>query len=532
MSDKRKINIPFYPYLLLIFAITAVVVAGVYYINFPSQMTIVYGILGTALFLAVLAFACRPQLIKELFVNKKTLLWVNDIVLILIVISIGVLLSHIAFRRNFRYDFTRNKIFSLSELTMKTIRELDKEVKISAFFPQGSNEEGVMLDLFKEYQRHSDKLSWVMIDPMRDPVTSQKMNINIMGTVVVECGTNRQDVLPEDLFFVPQTQLNINETPKFTGEQAITSAIANVLSNEKKTVCVITGHDEASVSGNKPRDIMALKMLLNGENIEVIETSLLTEQIASNASIIVIAGPKQDYADVELDKLRDFANVKKGHFLIALDPSKNLPKLYDFLFKEYGVSVNYDIVVDPRGISQNYWTVCPELIQHEITKPIIEKKMIGLMFHCCSLTRDTRAELDHKVLMKTIPQSWAKRDVDNLDGVQFDKGIDAQGPLELAVIAQKSDVASGSKAVIIGDADIVGNTYIAVGANRDIIINTINWLFGNNKMISIRPRTLEIPRINFNQNDATKIFTLCVFGAPCLVVLIGLIVYFYRRRVR
>ena len=154
------------------------------------------------------------------------------------------------------------------------------------------------------------------------------------------------------------------------------------------------------------------------------------------------------------------------------------------------------------------------------------------MFHCCSLTRDTRTELDHKVLMKTIPQSWAKRDVDNLDGVQFDKGIDAQGPLELAVIAQKSDVASGSKAVIIGDADIVGNTYIAVGANRDIIINTINWLFGNNKMISIRPRTLEIPRINFNQNDATKIFTLCVFGAPCLVVLIGLIVYFYRRRVR
>ena len=86
-----KINISFFSYLLLIFAITAVVVAGVYYINFPSQMTIVYGILGTAVFLAVLAFACRPQLIKELFVNKKTLLWVNDIVLILIVISIGVL---------------------------------------------------------------------------------------------------------------------------------------------------------------------------------------------------------------------------------------------------------------------------------------------------------------------------------------------------------------------------------------------------------------------------------------------------------
>lgn len=535
MSDNRRIKIPFYPYFLLLLSITFVIAAGVYFLNCPSQTTVVYSILGIGVFWGVVALVCRPAIFKEIFGTRKTLLWLNDIILILIVIAIGVLVSHIAFRRNLRYDFTRNKIFSLSDLTIKTIKELDKEVKIYGFFPKNGNEEGVMIDLFKEYKRLNDKLSWVMIDPQIDPVTSQKMNVSVMGTVIVECGANKQTVLPDDLFFIPNRMMGMNDAPKFTGEQAITSAIANVLSGTKRVVSFVTGHEESSIKGFKANDIAALNQLLTQENYEVVECNLLTGEIDERTNVLLVIAPKKDFLEAEISKLRSFVETKKGNVIFAFDPNPNLKQLYDFVFKEFSVAVNYDIVVDVRGIARNYWTVSPELMKHEITNPLLSKNLIGLMFYVCSLTRENNTNVKHIPLMTTIQNSWAKRGLENkseIENIACDKEIDVMGPLDVGIIAEKTNTASGSKALILGDSDFLGNSYIAVSGNRDLIINSINWLAGNTKMLSIRPRILEMPRIQFDAEDSGKIFSICVFGAPFLIVFFGLAVFFYRRMVR
>lgn len=534
MSDKRRMKVPFYPYVLLLLSIVFVVTGAFYYLNFPSQHIVVYTILGIGLGLGIIAIICRPVMIKELFGTRKTALWLNDIVLVLIIIAIGVVLSHIAFRRNYRYDFTRNKIFSMSELTMKTIRELDKEVKIYGFFPKDSNEEGVMLDLFKEYKRLNDKLSWVMIDPQIDPVTSQQMKVSVMGTVIVECGANRQTVLPEDLFFIPNKIMSPNETPKFTGEQAITSAIANVLTGQKRVISFITGHGESSINGFKANDIAALNQLLTQENFEVVENSLITGDIDERASVVLVISPKSDFLESEISKLRNYIEIKKGNILFALDPTPNLKKLYEYIFKEYAVNVNFDIVVDVRGITRNYWSVAPVMARHDITNPLINKNLISLMFHCCSLTRDTNPDVKHTVLLSSIENSWAKRGLETKTEIRVEKenDTDVLGPLDLGVIAEKTNTASGSRALIIGDSDFLDNTNIPVSGNRDLIINAINWLAGNNKMLSIRPRIMEIPRIEFDKEDSNKIFSFCVLATPLFIVIFGFIVFMFRRRVR
>ena len=119
MTDKRKINIPFYPYVFLLISVILLLSSLISYINYPSEMTVFYSLLGVGLLMSVIAFACRPSLFKDLFFSKKTALWINDIIFILMIIGIGVLLSHIAFRRNFRYDFTKNnyihKLFNSEE---------------------------------------------------------------------------------------------------------------------------------------------------------------------------------------------------------------------------------------------------------------------------------------------------------------------------------------------------------------------------------------------------------------------------------
>ena len=536
MSDNRREKIPFYPYVFLILAFAMLLAAGGFYINYPEQLNAVYCLLGTCLVFAIAAIIGRPSIIKELFFNKKTVLWVNDIILVLLVIGIGVLLSHIAFRHNFRFDLTKNKNYSLSELTIKTIRELDKKVTIYGFFSKGSLIDVYMTDLFNEYKRHNEKLSWMIVDPQIDPVTTKRLNVTAMNTIVVECEANRQNILPSDLFIrsAEPTANELNTTPLFTGEQVITSAINNVIHGDKTVICVITGHEEPSIYKYGQSDIGGLNQLLTSENLEVVEKSLLNDDIDPRANVVLVISPKIDYMPPEIEKLKRYVENKKGNIIFAFDPSPNLKNLNDFVFKEYAVSTNYDIVVDPRGISQKYWTLCPVLTKHDISAPLINKNLIGLMFHCCSLTKEARPDVNHTVLMKSIDYSWAKRGLESAKyiDVQLNKSVDAMGPFDLAVIAQKTNTASGSKAIIIGDADFITNGMISYSGNRDLIINAINWLAGNHKLLSIRPRTLEIPRIMFSGNDSSKIFTLCVIAVPLFIILIGGMVFLYRRRVR
>ena len=262
MNDRRRIQIPILPYLLLIVSLAIIIAAGLIYVNFPSQTTAASGTLLAGVLAALVAFVSRPAMLSEIFASRKTLLWLNDIVLILLIIGIGVVLSHIGFRRNIRYDFTASQMFSLSDLTIKAVRELQKDVKITAFFPKGTAEEGMVEDLLKEYRRHSDRLTFTMIDPMRDPVTTRAMNITALGTLVVQCVASRQDIFSNDLFDMPGQYSPLDSKPKFTGEQAITSAIFNVTSGIRRMVGFVKGHGEASVSGFQPRDIAGVNEFL------------------------------------------------------------------------------------------------------------------------------------------------------------------------------------------------------------------------------------------------------------------------------
>ncbi|KAF1079752.1 MAG: hypothetical protein GQF41_3869 [Candidatus Rifleibacterium amylolyticum] len=533
MNDKRRIQIPVYPYILLILSLLVFLAAGMLYINFPSRHDIAAGVAIAGLVLVLVAFVARPAMFKELVSSRKTMLWINDAVLILLIIGIGVVLSYIGFRRNVRYDFTKNQLFSLSEMTIQTVRNLDKDVLITAFYPRGTAEEGMIKDLLTEYKRHSDRLSFRLIDPMRDPVTTRAMNISTVGTIVVQCDASRQDVARDAMFDIPDPYGPPDAKPKFTGEQAITSAILNVTSGIKRLITFVKGHGEASISGYQPRDIAGLHELLTRENYDVDEIVLLENDIDPRTSVLAIIAPQQDFLDNEIDKLRSYLQGNRGHLLIALDPGKTHEKLEKLIFQEFGVLYNDDIIVDPRGIQRNYWTVAPTLEEHPITSPIIEKEMLGLMFHCRSLTVEAKEGRRIDPIMKTIDKAWAKRMVKPGETIEieFEEGRDAQGPLNMGVVVEKTDVASGSRALILGDSDFFSNGYIGALANRDLLINGINWMVGQYQMITLRPRVLEMPRIVFEENDTSRIFTLCVVAMPLLIVLIGGIVFVARRRV-
>jgi ABC-type uncharacterized transport system involved in gliding motility auxiliary subunit len=539
MNDKRKMKISVLPYIGILIAFTCFIAAGLIYLNFPSNVNVAVYTLGLGIIFIISSMILRPAVLKEVFFSRKTVLWVNDIFLVLTIVGIGVVLSYIGYRRNFRYDFTYNQMFSLSEQTIKVARELEKSVKVTAFYPQGIAEGTAVEDLLKEYKRHSDRFSYTIVDPVRDPLTTRAMNIKEVGQIVVQCDTNRVDISVSDLFYSPNPyNRNPNDKPKFTGEQALTSAIVNVTSGVKRVISFVSGHGEGSITGFQGRDLGLLNEFLVSENFEVTETNL-SDIIDSKVSVLVIANPQQDYLESEIKKIKEFLDQKDKNLLMALDYGYSLPNLENFALDNYAVLFNSDLTVDNRGLQIGQpGVVAPELADHAITKPLKEKKLTNLMYLARTISAEEKTGTRASVLVTSDDRSWGKRNAANNGQIQvadlknFREGVDVRGPVTLGVAVERNyAVASGSKAVFFSDSDFFSNSLIKQLANRDLIINSINWAAGQTEMVSVRPRILEIPQIDFKPESSNIVFTVCVFGAPLFVVLFGGIVYMVRRRV-
>src|SRR5690606_10714067 len=99
---------------------------------------------------------------------------------VLIVLGILVAVNYLSARRNTRWDLTANKQYSLSEQTIKILRDLDAPVKFMVFDQEGN------FDRFRtrlteyEYQR-PDMVDVEYIDADKRPVQARQYNVDTYG---------------------------------------------------------------------------------------------------------------------------------------------------------------------------------------------------------------------------------------------------------------------------------------------------------------------------------------------------------------
>ncbi|NLI79372.1 MAG: GldG family protein [Candidatus Riflebacteria bacterium] len=532
MTSKRTDRSSIFPVLLLVAGLVGVVSAGLWYLMYPSKETIAWYILGAGGALAIVAFVLSPGLLRDVFASRKTLLWVNDVVMVLAIIGIGVLLTHISHRRNFRYDFTRDQLFSISDKTIKVLRGLTKDVKVTAFYPTGAVETSMIEDLLKEYRRQSDRFSYRMVDPRRDPITTKAMNVNALGTVIVQCEASRKDIFEHEIFIKPNPYLPQPGAPKFQGEQALTSAVDNVTRGAKRRIQFVKGHGEPGLTAFTAQGFAGVQQYLVKENFDVSEVAL-TEGIASETQVLAIISPKQSFHPSEIEVLREFVEKRKGQLLVAFDPDTKAPELASFLTQTYGILFNAEILINPRSPANNMAMVVPEYSFHRIVQEQMERNSGVLMQMARGLTVEKKEGWNAVPFLKSPEVVYGKRNMDEVmaGSIQFNPQTDVRGPLNLGVAVEGTGPASGSRAVFFGDSDFASNMLLQVQGNADLLMNTFNWLAGEEEMISIRPKSVDFSPVVLDADAANRILILCVVVAPLLVLLIGGGVWWSRRRV-
>jgi hypothetical protein len=124
-------------------------------------------------------------------------------------------------------------------------------------------------------------------------------------------------------------------------EQAMTAALLNIVSNKKTIVSVITGH------GEKDADIAGFIELLNMNAWDTVMQNLLTEEIESGTSLVILASPDRDLSVEELRKIDAFLEGGNNRILFCLSSINQpvLPNLKAFL-AEWGLEAEQGTVFE------------------------------------------------------------------------------------------------------------------------------------------------------------------------------------------
>src|SRR2546422_2549080 len=146
-----------------------------------------------------------------------------------IVLAVVVILYSLAMQHNQRFDVTQAKRFTLADQSVKLVQGLTFPIKVIGFYSLAERERETFTDLLKQYAQHTDKISYEVVDPDRQPALAKQYDITMYNTVVVEGNGKKEKI--------PTTTVRLEEA-------TLTNAILKVTRNTKKVVYFITGHGE------------------------------------------------------------------------------------------------------------------------------------------------------------------------------------------------------------------------------------------------------------------------------------------------
>src|SRR6184192_4007259 len=273
----------------------------------------------------------------------------NVVVQIVLILFLAAMVNSLAFKHYKRWDFSRDQKYALSDKTKRFLDTLKGKMRITVFFSPSTPITADLQNLLTEYQyAGKGKIDVEQIDPERNLSRAKELFdkykvVTDERLLVLDYDGRNKTVKASEMADVDQSGMAFGEGPRvaaFKGEQAITSAMIDLVEGKKKTLGYVTGHKEPALTeGTSP--ITVLKTFIENENIKFQELNLLDlDAIPPDVKTVMIIGAQYDFSGREMKLLRDFWD-KQGRILLLLDPAAKTPRLRGFA-DGLGVKMNDD----------------------------------------------------------------------------------------------------------------------------------------------------------------------------------------------
>ncbi len=473
-------------------------------------------------------------------------------------------LGFLSTRYHKRLDWSEASVHSLSDQSRQVLQNLEQDVHALALYAQLDAE--APRELLERYAYESDRFKLEIVDPVGHPDVLQRYAIepSELGQGLVRIALGDDSTLVKEVT-----------------EENLTNAMVKLTRTGSKKVYFLEGHSERAIAGeagDAQDGYGRAAAELRNENYQV-EPLLLAAvgEVPDDADVVVVAGATRPLLAQEREALNRY--LEGGGALLALvDPRARTDFVADL--RSWGADVGDDIVIDRMlalfnramtPIAQRYAS------EHEITRNMREQPTI---FHEARSVRAGENSGDFTEIVFTSENSWGERDLERLTATseaELDEG-DVRGPVPIAVAGTPHLAADGSQAqgadgaesaaeglegaqaeaaeqeadeaaaaeeatedaagdapararlVVFGDADFAANELIESYRNRDLFLNSVNWLLGDVEAISIRPARSRASRTLLTNEDLMRIRSLSLLVLPQAIAVAGVLVWWSRRR--
>jgi ABC-type uncharacterized transport system involved in gliding motility auxiliary subunit len=459
-----------------------------------------------------------------------------------IVVALVIVVNILVDKIPVSIDLTRQKLFSLSEQSVKILQNLDQPVTIYGLFEAGKEPEFIN-EILQKYASTSRQVQVKYIDPFRNPgFLSKYQNSKYPpgeNSIVVEMGEKFRVISQYDLFnYSAPSEENpfaARQAQSLKAEQKLTGAILYLRGEKTPVVYTLQGHMEEEVP-------YELQQQLEEENYTFNNLNLLSAgTVPEDADMLLVISPGQDLSDQEEQSIREFLLERGGKAFLMMDILSTDAELSNFqgILRSYGVKLERVLVIeeDPGfHLPQFQIGLIPDFEVHSITADLITNELAMLFPRSQAITelQTKRRSVIVQPFLKTSAKAWGKVDLN--DPSLEPSTQDLKGPFNVAVaVTDRGEGESVESRIVVTASSFFLYPERGIGiplkgpGNADLFFNAVSWLYGREGTISIRAKSLlEFP-LRMNQLQFFLFAGISVIFVPLIALIGGLVIWLRRR---
>ena len=435
------------------------------------------------------------------------------------------------------FDFTQDKIYSLSDTSKQMAKSIDKEIEMILI-----NMPEAQQDFAKKYNSENDKIKVEIVGNATDRTDlADKYNLTTESSaIVIKSGDKEKIIYSSELYTVDYTTY---ETKDIT-EEVLTNALIDVTTEQKPIIYNLIGHNKYSTDY-----FYYIQQDLIDEAYEFKDLNLLTTgNVPEDCSVLMITTLSEDITEAERDAILDYIKTG-GKIILFSDPNstgKSMPNFQKIL-DEYGVSISEGVMLEQDSDRMLYST--PSAILITVSPYTSVTSGTNMNINACFMTsgrvdvKDSeeleKLGVEMETLATTGPNSFYRTDYSIEEASKTDSDEDAGNATVGALMKKKINDDVTSELIVYANNIFITNLRISISSqyysyaldfynNEDLAINSIAYLTDRDNMIVIRK---DVETSTYTVTEKQNIIILSIiFAIPAIIIIIGIIVWQVRRR--
>lgn len=426
------------------------------------------------------------------------------VLLVGIVAAIGFLTKDI----RTQWDLTISKRNSLSQASAEVLNQIDGPISVVAYATKADAEgnlRNTIQSFIAPYQRAKRDIELSFVDPREDPKRTQAAGVRLDGELVVSYNGRSENLS------------NLTE-------QELTNLLVRLMRSSDRLVMYLDGHGEGKLDGRANSDLGEFGNQLQAKGFRIGAVNLAKVQdVPDNAAVLVVASPRVDLLPGEVNRIKRF--LEKGgnlFWLTEYDSLRGMSAIAEYL----GLDLIDGVVFDPRAGSLKLpaaFALASGYGEHPATQ---NSTLTSVFPYTRRIAAHDGGEFHFTPLVEVSGGGWLE--TGSLTNAAFDRNSDIRGPIVAAGALERNVRDKKQRIVVVGSGQALSNQYVGMVGNLDLGLNLMNWLAGDESLITIHPRarkdlTLELTPMVFVLANA-------FFALPFVFLVAGGVIWYRRRK--